>query len=325
MKCPSCYKEGSEGFCKKCSKLLFEGKNVGEFLKFDSPKGGNITEYRSHVSKISIYGAQVKYSLALNGNELRLTEQGGEYILKPYPIGQLKNIQDTPENEHLSMQMASQIFKLNVAPNARIQFMDNQFGYIVRRFDVRKDGGKFRQDDFAQLAGKTDADGKDYKYESNYEEIGALIDKYSSAAIIEKEAYFKVVLFNYIIGNGDAHLKNFSILENETGLFRLSPLYDVLCTKIHSEDTDFALDFFSNDYETESFKENGFISFIDFLELGKRLGLPQERVNRIILEFASYKDQCIEFIGNSDLSEAAKTLYRKNVTDRCDLRLSKPR
>src|SRR5215510_12392245 len=132
--CPSCYNNESEGYCLKCRKLLFDGAKVSPILRFDSPKAGNLPDYQEKTRRLSISGVQLKYSLILEGNQLKLAESGGQYILKPIPPSTLiAEAAQAPENEHMTMQIASQIFNIHTASNALIYFKDGAPAYLTRR------------------------------------------------------------------------------------------------------------------------------------------------------------------------------------------------
>jgi hypothetical protein len=129
------------------------------------------------------------------------------------------------------MQLARQLFKITVPPNAIIHFTDNSPAYLVKRFDVKSDGSKYAQEDFAQIAQVIEeTHGKNYKYDLSYEEIGLLIKRHIPTYAIEFERFFRLVLFNYIFSNGDAHVKNFSAMLTDEGDHVLTPAYDLLCT-----------------------------------------------------------------------------------------------
>ena len=146
-----------------------------------------------------------------------------------------------PANEHLTMQIARQIFKIETAENALIFFADGTPAYITKRFDINLDGTKNAQDDFASLAGKTpQTHGEHYKYSGNYLDLFELMKYYLPAYRSESPKLLKLILFNYLFSNGDAHLKNFSITETDLGDYRLSPAYDLLNSRIHVDDIDFA-------------------------------------------------------------------------------------
>lgn len=132
--------------------------------------------------------------------------------------------------------------ELRRLPNGLCFFQTGESAYITKRFDVGVGGVKLRKEDFSSLASLMPANGgSNYKYEYSYEELAELIQRYIPAWRIEIEKYFKVVLFNFLFSNGDAHLKNFSVLETSRGDFRLAPAYDLLNTHLHVDDSDFAL------------------------------------------------------------------------------------
>ena len=116
------------------------------------------------------------------------------------------------------MQIAAQVYRINTAENGLIFFKDCSLAYITKRFDTKPDGLKWGKEGFATLAGRTkDNSGANFKYTYSYEEAAALIRQFAPTWRIEIEKYFTVVVFNYLFLNGDAHLKNFSLLESETG------------------------------------------------------------------------------------------------------------
>ncbi len=310
MKCLGCYKKIEKNeYCLSCRKKLFDGKRVSTLLEFDKPKAENMTMYNEHSKRMSISGVQLKYSLKLNGNKLELCETNGQYIIKPIPTADhFEMMEDAPENEHLTMQIASQIFNIKTAHNALICFKDGTPAYITRRFDVKGDGTKYIQEDFAQITNRTkETHGESYKYEGSYLEIGELIKKYVPASMIAIENFFKVILFNYIFSNGDAHLKNFSLVRNDFGEMELSPSYDLMSTIIHTPgERDTALDLFEKDHESEYYATYGHYGRTEFIEFAKRLGIVEVRYMRVINEFVENESSVYDFIQNSSLSNNSK-------------------
>jgi serine/threonine-protein kinase HipA len=210
------------------------------------------------------------------------------------------------------MQIAKQVYGLNTAENAIIFFQNGSPAYITKRFDVKKDGTKWGIEDFATLAGKTkDNAGANFKYEYSYEEAGLLIQQYVSAWPIEIEKYFSLVLFNFLFSNGDAHLKNFSLLESSKGDFLLSPAYDLVNTKMHVDDSDFAFNkgLFSDNFKSEQYKKSGHPDKNDFKEFAKRIGVSENRIEKIINPFLEKKPFIEELISRSFLNESNKRGY----------------
>lgn len=244
--CPGTLAEGFDTYSRTCLTRLFKGKKVHHVLPYDSPASNLETDQLFEESRIamSISGVQEKFSVLLEKNKLRLVNEGerGAYILKPIP-GAGKKPDQMPANEHLTMQIARQVYGIETAENALIFFKNGAMAYITKRFDVKDDGTKLAQEDFASAAGKTpQTHGEQYKYSGNYLELFQLMEAYLPAYKLESPKLLKLLVFNYLFSNGDAHLKNFSLLETSLGDFRLSPAYDLLNSRIHVADSDVALE-----------------------------------------------------------------------------------
>jgi serine/threonine-protein kinase HipA len=313
--CPGTLAEGFSSYSTSCLRHLFNGKKVNHILSYEPPTQNDeiAALFIANRKRISISGVQEKLSLVLEKNTLRLTKEAevGTYILKPIPRD-LKKVTQIPANEHLTMQIAKQVYGLNTAENAMIFFKDGSPAYITKRFDIKADGTKWGKEDFATLAGKTsDNAGPNFKYELSYEELGLLIQKYVSAWRIEIEKYFSMVLFNYLFSNGDAHLKNFSLLESSKGDYLLSPAYDLLNTKLHVDDSDFALNkgLFADDFKSQKFMKSGHPCQTDFQEFGKRIGISETRIEKLIAPFLEKHALIETLISHSFLTEANKRGY----------------
>ena len=244
--CPGTLAEGFDTYSRTCLKRVFQGKKVHHVLPYDSPASNPEMDelFEENRKRLSISGVQEKFSIILEKNKLRLVNEGerGAYILKPI-TGAGKKPDQMPANEHLTMQIARQVYGINIAENALIYFKNGACAYITKRFDIDKDGNKLAQEDFASLAGRTpQTHGEHYKYLGNYLEIFQIMQANAPAYKIEAPKLLKILMFNYLFSNGDAHFKNFSLLETSMGDFRLSPTYDLLNSRIHIEDRDFALE-----------------------------------------------------------------------------------
>jgi serine/threonine-protein kinase HipA len=305
------------GFCRKCVSELFDNKKVSPILPFLSPHKEGSTRYTDLTQRMSISGVQVKFSLRLENSSLVLAEKGGQYILKPIPSGQFKNMDQVPANEHLTMQIAKQFFKIEVPANALVYFQDGSPAYLVRRFDVKPDGSKSQQEDFAQVAQiSEETQGKNYKYDLSYEEIGTLITKHIVTHSIEKEKFLRLILFNYVFANGDAHVKNFSTIRTEVGDYVLTPAYDLLCTSLHTpNESDMALTLFKDDF-SDAYNAHGFYTYHDFLLFGIKLGIKESRVVRIINEFKGVHENITEIVSRSFLGDNFKGQYLNFFNDR---------
>jgi serine/threonine-protein kinase HipA len=313
--CPGTLAEGFSSYSPACLKNLFGGKKVSHILPF--PSAGTSEEatelFIENRKRISISGVQEKLSLILEKNQLRLTKPGenGTYILKPIPRD-IKKVKMVPANEHLTMQIARQVYNINTAENALIFFKDGPAAYITKRFDVRDDGSKRGKEDFASLAGKTTENaGDNFKYKYSYEEIGQLVQRFVPAWKIEIERYFALVVFNFLFSNGDAHLKNFSLLETASGDYILSPAYDLLNTRLHVNDDDFAFNkgLFADDIKSEVYRNDLHPGKTDFIEFGRRIGVIESRIEKVLAPFLERQSAVKTLINRSFLDETSKRSY----------------
>lgn len=317
--CPGTLADGFTTYSPLCLKKVFRNKKVSHILPYPKPQSNEEMEelFMENRKRISISGVQEKLSLLLEKNQLRLTKESeqGEYILKPIPRD-LKKIDQVPANEHLTMQIAAQVYRINTAANALIFFADGTPAYITKRFDFKEDGTKWGVEDFASLTGKTkDNFGANYKYDFSYEEIGELIKLYVPTWRIELEKYFTLLIFNYLFSNGDAHLKNFSLIETLKGDYVLSPAYDLINTRLHVDDTDFALSkgLFKDNFCSKRHEISGHIHKDDFIELGKRIGLNELRISILLAPFLIKQPFVETLVNHSFLTAANKRAYLQMI------------
>ncbi|MCK5528173.1 MAG: HipA domain-containing protein [Kiritimatiellae bacterium] len=325
--CPGTLSKGFKTYSPTCLKDLFNGNKVSHILPYYEPKNDIDTEkFIENRKRISVSGVQEKVSLLLENNKLRLTNEGekGTYILKPIPRD-LKKVDQVPANEHLTMQIASQIYKIKTAKNALIFFKEGEPAYITKRFDIKKDGTNWAKEDFASLAGMTsDIAGDNFKYDYSYEEMGELIKKYVPAYMVEIEKFFALVVFNYLFSNGDAHLKNFALLESVSGDYLLSPAYDLINTSIHVRDSDFALSrgLFKDSFKSAIQRKTNHSGLKDFLEFAQRMNIKSRRADMIIQPFLTRQEKVKELINASFLDSQIKKSYLLNYNTRLN-RLNK--
>ena len=184
----------------------------------------------NRAGKMSVQGVQPKLSAVLNFKEekFEIVDKGGKYILKP----QHNFFPEMPENEDLTMRLASEI-GLEIPQHGLIWSKDKTLTYFIKRFDRKGHNDKIPVEDFAQLAGLT----RDTKYDYSMEKVVKLIDSYCTFPAIEKIKLFKLTIFNYLIGNDDMHLKNFSLITQD-GQSSLSPCYDLLNSTIEYKKQD---------------------------------------------------------------------------------------
>ena len=318
--CPGTLAIGFDTYSPSCLRKMFDGRRVSHII--DLSLDGNADNIAAAINKISVSGAQEKLSAVVDKGHIILTppQQQGRYIIKPIPdYKHLRFRNNIPANEHLTMQIASQVYGIKTAENALAFFADGQMVYITRRFDYDENGLKIRQDDFASISGKTDRNsGKDYKYTGCYEDIARLLKQNVSAWQVEMSRYFSLVVFNYIFCNGDAHLKNFSLRETPNGDYILSPAYDLMNTSIHIDDGDFALQggLIPKSEYSDTYTNSGHPCKDDFITFGKRIGVLPKKLHSIIELFATEQPQVLQLIERSFLDEKVKRMYRQSYLER---------
>lgn len=313
--CPGTLAPGYDTYSKNCLRRVFDGKRVSHILRYDSPASNQDTGelFEENLKRMSISGVQEKFSVILDKNKLRLIKEGeqGNYILKPIPAAGRKPDQ-MPANEHLTMQIARQVYGIETAENALIFFADGAPAYITKRFDRFADGRKRAQDDFASLAGRTpQTHGEHYKYLGSYLETFDLMRKYVPAYTVEAPKLLGTLMFNYLFSNGDAHFKNFSLLETDQGDYRLSPAYDLLNSRVHIRDKDFALD----DGLLPSRLAQGKV-MQQFALLAEIAGINQKVFDGIVLRMRSGSEQVERLIFASFLDETTKQNYLQSYQGR---------
>ena len=306
--CPGTLAEGFDTYSKACLNKVFGGKKVSHILPYESPASNADTDelFDENTSLISISGVQEKFSVLLIKNKLKLIseQERGTYILKPIPgVGKRKD--QMPANAHLTMQIARQVYGIETAENALLFFKDGTPAYITKRFDVKEDGSKLAQEDFASLAGRTpQTHGEHYKYKGNYLELFQLMKQYLPIYRLESPKLLKLLVFNYLFSNGDAHFKNFSLIETPMGDFKLSPAYDLLNSSIHVEDADFALEdgLLPKNLSQDKIK-------VQFANLAEQAGISEKIFNDIIALMISKFDIVEKLISASYLNDSTKRNY----------------
>jgi serine/threonine-protein kinase HipA len=225
-RCPITYEPcGDQKYSPKGLKLL--STNLKGLQDIPLTQEDQLKEAASRAIKMSIQGVQPKLSAKLKIKEERfeIVDRGGEYILKP----QNSYYPELPENEDLTMKLAK-LIGIETPIHGMVYSKDNRLTYFIKRFDRYGKNKKLSVEDFAQLAGKT----RDTKYEFSMEKIATLLDQYCTFPILEKIKLFRLTLFNYLVGNEDMHLKNYSIISRKDKV-ELSPAYDLLNTTIASK------------------------------------------------------------------------------------------
>ena len=284
-KCLYCYKElnaNETDFHKACSKQFFASATP-PLLTLNKEQSEALAK-EIILKSIAVTGVQPKLSLQLEKtrNEApRLTLVGlyGDYILKP-PSEQYPCL---PENEDLTMHLA-EVAGIRTAAHSLIRLSSGELAYITCRFD-RQNGQKIAVEDFCQLTETL----TEHKYRGSVEKIGKLVRQFTTNKGYEQQRLFELILFCYLTGNTDMHLKNYALIENALGQYELSPAYDLLSTLlILSDEEESAL--------TINGKKNR-LKRTDFDSVAKTLQINEKTVAAIYQRFAK-----ILPLGNSGLN-----------------------
>ena len=305
-KCLYCYQELEEGqkdFHSSCARKFFGTKDVPS-LEYKHEDLDQLAEQVIR-AQTSLTGVQPKLSLNLSKHEdsSRLTIVGlwGDYIFKP----QTERYPQLPENEDLTMHLA-EAAKISVVPHSLIRLADGELGYITKRIDRTKYGEKIDMEDMCQLT----LHPTEYKYKGSHEQIAKTIMQYSSTPKLDLTNYMQLLLFCFVTGNNDMHLKNFSLYRPANG-YQLTPAYDLLNVAIANP----------NDQEELALsiagrKKN--LRLNDFLSAAKTMGLEETVVLRLISSLQKSLPKWQNLIRQSFLSEELKVAYENLIVSRLE-------
>lgn len=253
-------------------------------------------EAANRARKLSIQGVQPKLSAAISivDQEFKIVDQFGTYIIKP----QNDLFPELPENEDVTMRMAK-LFGFEVPFHGMLYGKDGSLSYFIKRFDRYGRGKKWATEDFAQLTGNT----RDTKYRFTMEKLIPILDEYCTFPVIEKADFFKRILFCYVTGNEDMHLKNFSLI-TKNGRTTLSPIYDFLNSSIaiKNPEEEIALNLKGKKSNLKA------ADFIDYYAK-ERLQLNEKTVTTILEQMKKATPKWKELLEISFLSEDMKEKY----------------
>ncbi len=310
--CYGCLKDNIHGFCSSCENKLFDRSKVSNQLEF------NWDDIQDRImgqpEGFSISGVQPKGFIGRDKNNLLAPNRNIEsmYIIKPFLDTRRRLYNDSPANEHLTMTMADQLFKISTAKCGLVKFANGEPAYLTRRFDRDKEGNVLGQADFVSVLNAT-PDTNDhglYKYNSfTYEDVGNRLNP------TDQINFIRILVFNYLTGNGDVHLKNLSLLESPDGDMLLSPSYDLMNTKLHINDPKIAMNLFKEMERTQQKLLTATYDYKigDFHKLGKRIGVRDRILKTIEEEFRVAKANMLLLVDKSFLSDAGKLKYKEVV------------
>ncbi len=305
MNCLSCEQNldaGSKnGYHPPCARRLFDASYLP---KVDFTIAEIPLKAREMIGKIAISGVQPKLSVFVNKKlkDIQVTAKGGTHILKPSP----DYFPDLAENENLCMNLASE-FGIETPPHGLLPASGGGLVYIVKRFDrTFEDGGEIKipTEDFCQLLEKDD------KYKGSIEQIGNFLKKHSESPFIDTQRLFIRTIFNFLVGNGDAHLKNFAMIRPPGRGYRLSPAYDIVSSRlvIPNESDELAI--------TVNGKKNDLLSK-DFMALADSLEIPPKQLQNILDKIKTLESEFKAFVERSFLPKEKKSALAAVFEKRC--------
>ncbi len=311
MKCLLCYKPLANDEIDYHSKCVIKVFGLNQMPEFELDEN-KLSDYAKRMisANTTITGVQPKLSLWLENSKkntrFTIVDNKSNYIIKP----QSQTYLSLPENEDLCMHLAEAL-GIEVARHSLIRLKNGKLAYVTKRFD-REAEDKIACEDLCQLSESL----TEHKYRGSYEKIGKTISQFSSQPGLDVLHYYQLVLFSFIIGNADMHLKNFSMIEKKNGTFCLSPAYDLLSTHL----------VIKNETEQMSLNLNGKKNKLakrDFDILGSSLQLTEKQIQNCYKSIIDSFDKFYWWIDNSFLHEQQKDILKKLFTKRIDLLLHK--
>jgi serine/threonine-protein kinase HipA len=308
-RCLYCYQPLTDGnredFHERCS-LKFFGTKMPPVLDYSLDQMADLAKNVVERS-VSVPGVQPKLSLTIVNDTLadgrlgRLTvvgALGGNYIFKPPS----EHFAEMPENEHVTMRIAEEVFKLRTVPSSLIRLASGELSYITKRIDRKNTGEKIHMLDMFQILEAFD------KYKGSMERVGKALQDYSSNTLLDLSYYFELTLFSYLTGNNDMHLKNFSMI-NGGGNWGLSPAYDLLNVSIvnPADKEELAL---TLEGRKKKLRLENFDSF------AHNLGLTDRQVKNTYTRFLKTKPAAFDWLDRSFLSADRVEAYKGLMDNR---------
>ena len=308
-RCLYCYAELGEEtseFHKVCCRKIF-GTTTPPELPYSEDQMLDLAE-KVIRSQSTVTGVQPKLSLEIEklskkNEPQRFTIVGlwGGYILKP-PTTKYKFL---PELEDLTMHLA-EISGMEVVPHSLIRLSSGKLSYITRRID-RSNEIKIHMEDMCQLTERL----TEQKYNGSYEQIGKAIAKYSANPGLDITNFFEQVLFSFLTGNADMHLKNFSLIDNPDMGYVLSPAYDMVASNLVVDDDEEELALTLNGKKKKIRKK-------DFLEAFGRFSIDNKVIENMFYKFNTSMDKWHKFIDISFLPDDMKDLYHNLIDSKAE-------
>ncbi|TVP97956.1 MAG: type II toxin-antitoxin system HipA family toxin [Balneolaceae bacterium] len=296
---------GENQYHSACLVDLF-GKNRKPLLDYELNELSELAK-KVVLQKVTIPGVQAKLSLEIDrqtkeANKLTIVGLLGSFILKPPS----KRWPELPENEHATLLMAKSA-GIETVPFGLVRLKSGEPAFITRRIDRHETGLKFAMEDMCQLSERLSED----KYKGSHEQVAKLIKKFTENPMFDLSRYFELVLFCFLTGNSDMHLKNFSLFKDPNLGWKLSPAYDLLSTRLvipeNLDPEDLALTLGG---KKRKFTKNSFPVF------GKHIGLNEKQIENIFEKMKNKKEDFEKILMKCFLSDELKERYSSILQQR---------
>ncbi len=304
MRCPISYEPVEPGQKYSLAGLKRLSHNLKQLHDLPWTAESQRLEAVERATKISIQGVQSKLSATLNVTQGKfdLVDKNGRFILKP----QSSVYPQLPENEDVTMRLAA-LVGIETPLHGMIYSIDGSLTYFIKRFDRGSRGVKYGQEDFSQLTQDT----RDTKYNSSMEKVAEILEKNCTFPILEKKKLLQRVIFNFLIGNEDMHLKNFSLISRDNKI-ELTPAYDLVNSTLALKNAKEEIALPLNG-KKRNLRKKDFIEYYAY----ERLMLNSDVVDKISAQFSANFMIWENLINMSFLSDESKqgylTLLRERV------------
>jgi serine/threonine-protein kinase HipA len=308
--CKGCFKPDIAEYCADCRAALFRKARVSCYLPFSVPERDQFDVLSSYGKDRKLRDIRLEIALQQNEDVLEPAEQRGSHILKVIPTGSFQRLEQLPANEHLTMQLAAQVYNIYIAPSAMAYLADESPSYLTRRIDISESQQYIEKYTLTELFAKHG----ELSF-STLADIAALLKKYLAAYKPQIEYFFSLCIFNHLFSCRGQALHQFSLVRTAEGEYVLSPAYNLLCTELHGYSDE---DVLYHMPDGGPFLREGGYTYFDLRTFGTDIGIVPKRVDRILNRFLE-NEMVVEYmIANSFLSEESRGVYLGLYRDRLE-------
>lgn len=299
--CKGCFKPNVAEYCADCRRQLFSRARVGTLLSFDVPERDQLSILSSYGRARDLQEIRTEYAVQQNGTKLELAEESSSHILKTIPTGAFQKLDQLPANEHLTMQLAAQVYNIDVVPNATIYLNNGQNAYITKRSVLSQSNVFINKFALAEIVANEE------RPIDSVEDIAGLLKRYIAAYKPQVEQLFSLAVFNFLFSNNSPAYFQLSLIETAKGEYLLSPTYNLLCTELHESKRTSTL--YNGDFASAAFVRDGHYSYPAFLTLAEKINIVEKRAKRMLGRFLENELVVEQIVKHSFLDEMSKQEY----------------